>query len=172
MVVQRTQTITITLTEALRGQAFLNSNPLIEKVRAVPTFERAELYEPGGYAYIIRLPIDDTWQSHRGVGRKIKHKPWQIILLPTLVREWLFNYLHREIVAPLQFKLPLPIDIKEEVRLNLAKQKLERMPTAKFGAPIPKILQKRRRKMKKVVDIVAEPAIVVSANKNCDESQQ
>ena len=171
MAIQKTQTITITLSEALRGRAYLNDNPLIAKVWEVPEYAGAELYDPGGFGYLIRVPVPDMWQPQRGITRP-PHKPWRMVILPREVREWLFNYLERDIVAPLQFKLPLTPDIKEEVMLNLAKRKLDKLPEAKFGAPVPKILQKRRRKKKKVVDNATDSAIVVPASKSCDQTQQ
>lgn len=79
----------------------------------------------------------------------------EIIVLPVEVRLWLYNYLRCDIVAPLQFKVELPSDVKEDMKVAFAYKKLKQFPTARRGEPTHKSIVRRRKsskKSKKILD--------------------
>lgn len=145
--------IEITLSEAFQGRAFLNDNPLINKLRKLPFIgEKAYLFDPFG-AFVYSLKTSDG----------------KIIALGREARDWLFNYLHRDIVATLQLQIPIPITLRETVRYNQALHRAKQVPVPEYGAPSPKVIRKKRRKkVKKVLDILSGPDIVGPVSTNCD----
>ena len=205
MAPQKTVTVEITFSEALQGGSQLNHNPLIDKLRLVPHIgPQAELCDPmTDYCYIVRIPQvvppmppiirppiptrhGKTFRGGRSssIASHIRaharrHPAWRFIVLPPPAREWLFNYLHRDIALPITFTLDLPPDAYEDYlhrkQVEQASQapqpKLKLKDSTPWLESMSKNLRKKqrkkdrekRKKIAKTLDIFEKPDMMDTA---------